>query len=247
MLAIGTYKLTPQQAYDVVLSGLKLGYRIIDTAELYQNEKAVQKAIKEATENFNIPRDEIFLITKLRNCTEKDIQDRIDIFGQIECLLIHKPTKNYVKDWIFLAEHKPPQVKYIGVSNFNQVQLEQLLKTKTPPPYCNQIEISPFWIRSELISYHKKHHILTMAHSPLTKTKKIGDERLLLLAQKYKCSTTTLLLNWALSHSDIIVVGTSNVQHLEENQKIIFLVLSDRKEMNSWNEDFATHPQYLRL
>lgn len=85
-----------------------------------------------------------------------------------------------------------------------------------------------------------------MAHSPLTKTQKLTDERLLLLAQKYKCTTVTLLLNWALFFIDIVVVGTSNIDHLKENQKIISeLTLSDIKEMNSWNEDFATHPQYL--
>jgi diketogulonate reductase-like aldo/keto reductase len=238
MLGFGTFRLTPTDAYDMTLQALKNGYRLIDTAKLYKNEESVQRAIVDS----GIPRDDIFLITKIHKCTMSMLEERIKIFGQIDCLLLHYPTEQFLQDWTFLCKNQPSTIKHLGVSNFKQNHLDEA--SKVLKPYCNQIEVTPFWTRKDLVQYNQMNSIITMAHSPLAKAEKFDDPRLVSMAERYHTTPSTLMINWSLKRKFWTLPRTSNVSHLQQNQSLLEIQEDDLVVMDSWNECYATHPQY---
>ena len=127
----------------------------------------------------------------------------------------------------------------------NILVLENMKKTIEMMSKYHQIEISPFWSRESLINYHQQNNIITVAHSSLTKAKKLDDLQLLQMSEKYNCQPTNILINWALQQGFYVLPRTSNVKHLKENQLIVPIETKDLKIMKLWNCNFATHPQYL--
>ena len=238
MLGLGTFRLTSDQAYDMVRAALVEGYRMIDTAKLYKNEEAVQRAIVDS----GVDRSDVFLVTKIQKCNNQLIEERVKIFGQIDCLLLHYPTDSFQRDWEHLVGNKPSQIRHIGVSNFKPHQLDVV--TQIVRPYCNQIERSPFWTRNDVFAYHQDQSILTVAHSPLTKTEKFQDERLIRMARQYDTSPSVLMINWSLARGCWTIPRTSKISHLKENQTKIHIQDHDLRIMDTWNECYATHPQY---
>jgi diketogulonate reductase-like aldo/keto reductase len=238
MLGFGTFRLTSEDAYKMTVQALQKGYRLIDTAKLYKNEESVQRAIVDS----GINRDEIFLITKIHKCTMATLDERIKIFGQIDCLLLHYPTEQFIQDWTFLCKNKPSEVRYLGVSNFKQHHLDE--SSNVLKPYCNQIEVTPFWTRKDLVQYNQSHSIITIAHSPLAKAEKFDDPRLIEMADKYHTTPSTLMINWSLDRQFWTLPRTSKLSHLQQNQTRIIIQEEDLITMDSWNECYATHPQY---
>jgi len=239
MIGLGTYRLPPATARDITACAVTSGYMLIDTAQLYRNETAVHEGLSQS----GVESDSVFLTTKVKTFDPVAIEERLKIFGKIDLLLLHWPSDHFVKDWENLCKNKPPSVKNIGVSNFDTQHLEQI--RDLPRPFCNQIEISPFLTRKELIAYHRLHSILTVAHSPLIKGEKFNDQRLMQMAEKYSTTTASILINWSLQNQFWVIPRTSNVQHLKQNQCIVRISESDIVEMDSWNESYATHPKYI--
>jgi len=230
MLGIGTYRLA--HPYDIVRKGLDLGYRLVDTAELYRNEKEVFRAVTDSG-----LRSQVTVMSKIR-----PDQPFRHSATDVDVLLLHWPSENPTEQWRHLCEKKP--VKHLGVSNFSVTQLEAITEIATP--FCHQIEVSPFLTRSELIAHHQAHGILTVAHSPLTKGERLSYGPLIEMANRYGTSPVNVLLSWSLAQGFWVLPRTSRLDHLQSNiEKNVTLSQADLELMQSWDDGFATHPKYI--
>lgn len=243
---IGTYRVPKDKAYDVVLSALRLGYRRIDCAELYRNEKQVANAINVFCEETKTNRNDILVTSKIRFFSEEAVKDRLQIFGQLYCLLIHFPTEGYLTTWNslneFVRKNNLP-ISNLGVSNFREEHLLSLLESSYVP-YCNQIEASPFWNRSDVIKLCKQMGIKITAHSPLVKTEKKEHPVIVSLASKYECSWAQILLAYSFQKELIPIARSCNAEHLKENLTLPVLDWKDVSILDGLDEQYATHPQY---
>lgn len=241
-LGFGTYQLG-DATQEMCLRALDVGYRHIDTANLYRNEAAVAAAIEAS----GIPRSQIFVTTKihvrdvLANRVTEAAQCALDLLGQIDLLLLHAATPNAVEAWSTLREIGSPEIREIGVSNFDISQLESLAPHL---PAYNQVEITPFWPRRRLGGYCREQNIGVIAHSSLTKGRRLDHSVLLSIAQKHDATPSQVLLAWGLAQGFAVLPRTSNPAHLEENFQARNLVLSteDLALLEQVEDGFATHP-----
>ena len=221
MAGIGTFLLTPDEAETSVLSALQCGYRLIDTANAYVNEKAVGRAMRKS----GIPRDEIFLETKLwpsfyeqEDAVEKTLQ-RLGT-DYIDLLLIHQPAGNYVAGYRQMEKaYKEGKVRAIGLSNFTKEQIEESLSICEVRPTVLQTELHPYHQESELKAFLKENGIVPQAWYPLGH----GDKALLqepLFAQlgaKYGKSAPQIILRWHIQSGNIVIPGSKNPEHIKSN------------------------------
>lgn len=221
MEGIGTFLLSPDEAEASVLAALKGGYRLIDTANAYVNEKAVGRAMKKS----GLPREEIFLETKLwpafyeqSDAVEKTLQ-RLDT-GYIDLLLIHQPAGNYIAGYKLMEKaYKEGKVKAIGLSNFNQAQIQEILDICEVKPVVLQTEVHPYYQERQLKAYLKKEGMVIQAWYPLGH----GDKALLEeplfreLGRKYGKSTAQIILRWHIQAGNIVIPGSKNPAHIQDN------------------------------
>ena len=221
MAGIGTFLLTPDEAEASVLSALQCGYRLIDTANAYVNEKAVGRAMRKS----GIPRDEIFLETKLwpsfyeqEDAVEKTLQ-RLGT-DYIDLLLIHQPAGNYVAGYRLMEKaYKEGKVKAIGLSNFSQSQIREILDICEVKPVVLQTEVHPYYQEKKLKDYLKKEGIVIQAWYPLGH----GDKALLEeplfqeLGKKYGKSSAQIILRWHIQAGNIVIPGSKSPAHIQDN------------------------------
>ena len=221
MAGIGTFLLTPDEAENSVLSALSDGYRLIDTANAYMNEKAVGRAMKKS----DVSREEIFLETKLwpsfyeqPDTVEKTLQ-RLDT-DYIDLLLIHQPAGNYIAGYQKMeAAYKAGKVRAIGLSNFNKVQIEEILNICEVKPTVLQTELHPYHQEFELKAFLKENGIAPQAWYPLGH----GDKALLEeplfaeLGKKYSKSAAQIILRWHIQDGNIVIPGSKNPAHIQDN------------------------------
>jgi diketogulonate reductase-like aldo/keto reductase len=255
-IAYGTYKLSYDDAYYMTKEVLNNNYYYIDTAQLYKNEEAVGRAIKDS----NIPRDDIFLITKIhikeiRNgyeWMEKSVTQSLEILGtHIDLLLLH--GYNDIDDWlnlekIYLKYKDEGKIKYIGVSNYNYQQIENLLKISNIKPYLNQIELSPFFVRKEIVELCQNNNIKVMAHTLFSQNKIKYSENSVLteISNKYNVSPHQIIIQWCLQQNISIVIGSKNIDHLVSNLNIKFkLEKDDLDKINLLNNNFIIFKQHI--
>lgn len=221
MAGIGTFLLTPDEAEASVLSALECGYRLIDTANAYVNEKAVGRAMKKS----GLPREEIFLETKLwpsfyeqPDAVEKTLE-RLDT-DYIDLLLIHQPAGNYIAGYKQMEKaYKAGKVKAIGLSNFNQEQIQEILDMCEVKPAVLQTEVHPYFQEKELKQFLSKEGILIQSWYPLGH----GDKALLEeplfseLGRKYGKSNAQIILRWHIQDGNIVIPGSNNPAHIRDN------------------------------
>ena len=221
MAGIGTFLLTPDEAEASVLSALQCGYRLIDTANAYVNEKAVGRAMRKS----GIPRDEIFLETKLwpsfyeqEDAVEKTLQ-RLGT-DYIDLLLIHQPAGNYIAGYKLMEKaYKEGKVKAIGLSNFSQSQIREILDICEVKPVVLQTEVHPYYQEKKLKDYLKKEGIVIQAWYPLGH----GDKALLEeplfqeLGKKYGKSSAQIILHWHIQAGNIVIPGSKSPAHIQDN------------------------------
>ena len=224
-LAFGTYRLQENICYISVLQALRIGYRIIDTADLYKNHKYIGLAIKDS----GIRRNEIFIITKIhnRNQKENNVYDACNRLLEelnmdyIDLILLHTPIKNkIIESWQSLILAKQNRItRYIGVSNFNIENLSIILEKYLEMPYVNQIECNIYNQRTELIQYCQTHDIIVQAHSCLANCTRMNGTELIELCQQYQFSFShiNIMLWWCIKAGLAIIVNSTNNQHLIEN------------------------------
>ena len=221
MAGIGTFLLTPDEADASVLSALACGYRLIDTANAYVNEKAVGRAMKKS----GVSREEIFLETKLwpafyeqSDAVEKTLE-RLDT-DYIDLLLIHQPAGNYIAGYKLMEKaYKEGKVKAIGLSNFSQSQIREILDICEVKPVVLQTEVHPYYQEKKLKDYLKKEGIVIQAWYPLGH----GDKALLEeplfqeLGKKYGKSSAQIILRWHIQAGNIVIPGSKSPAHIQDN------------------------------
>ena len=231
MAGIGTFLLSPDEAEASVLSALQCGYRLIDTANAYVNEKAVGRAMKKS----GLARDEIFLETKLwpsfyeqDDAVEKTLQ-RLDT-NYIDLLLIHQPAGNYVSGYKLMEKaYKEGKVKSIGLSNFNEEQIKEILSICEVKPSVLQTEVHPYSQEKDLKKFLDKEGIVIQAWYPLGH----GDKALIQeplfaeIGKKYGKSSAQIILRWHIQDGNIVIPGSKNPIHIKENFDLFDFSLTD--------------------
>ncbi len=246
LLGLGVYDMYKEAAEQAVEDALTIGYRLIDTASMYENEIEIGNAIKRS----GINREEIFLTTKLNNTDHgydqalKAFDDSLKKLGQdyVDLYLIHWPIKEgRAASWKALEKlYADKRVKAIGVANYNIALLEELKSTANIVPAVNQIEFSPWLFQEDLLNYCKAAGIQVQSYSPITRGLKFSDERLVVLCKKYNRTPAQIVLNWHLQHGISTIPKSSKKERLVENFEATKFTLSkeDIKIMNSFNENF---------
>ena len=246
ILGLGTWTLRGSRASKAVLWALELGYRLIDTASLYGNEQKIGEALKMST----IPREEIFITTKVWN-SEQGYKKTLIAFEQslnklqtdyVDLYLIHWPVSNLRNDtWKALEKiYKEGQARSIGVSNFTIHHLEELLGTTEIVPALNQFELSPFLYQKDLIDYCQNKSIVVEAYSGLTKGRKLNNSVLQEIGEKYNKNPAQILIRWGLQHKFVQIPKSGKKEHLAENADVFNFTLDgeDMKLLDNINEDF---------
>ena len=233
MAGIGTFLLTPDEAEASVLAALEDGYRLIDTANAYVNEKAVGRAMKKS----GLPREEIFLETKLwPSFYENDdaVDKTLERLGTdtIDLLLIHQPAGNYVAGYRQMEKaYKEGKVKAIGLSNFNQAQIEEILGLCEVKPAVLQTEVHPYFQEQELKQFLSQEGMVIQAWYPLGH----GDKALLEeplfteLGKKYGKTNAQIILRWHIQDGNIVIPGSKNPAHIKDNFDLFNFSLTEEE------------------
>lgn len=225
-LGFGVWQVSDEQATPAVKKALEVGYRSIDTAMIYGNEKGVGRAIKES----NVPREELFITTKVWNAdhgyenTLKAFDASLERLGldYIDLYLIHWPTPKYdqyVDTYKAMEKiYKDGRAKAIGVCNFDIEHLERLLIECEVVPVVNQVERHPYFQQRELQDFCEKHHIIIEAYSPLMNGKDVlNDSVVKEIAKAYGKTAAQVILRWHLQTGVITIPKSVTPSRIEEN------------------------------
>lgn len=233
MAGIGTFLLSPDEAEASVLSALQCGYRLIDTANAYVNEKAVGRAMKRS----GMKREEIFLETKLwpsfyeqDDAVDKTLA-RLDT-DYIDLLLIHQPAGNYIAGYRQMEKaYKEGKVRAIGLSNFNESQIREILEICEVRPSVLQTEVHPYSQEKALKQFLAQEGMVIQAWYPLGHGDKalINEPLFTELAQKYGKSNAQIILRWHIQDGNIVIPGSKNAEHIRDNFDLFDFSLSDEE------------------
>lgn len=249
VLGLGVYE-SGTDTSTAVKDAIELGYRHIDTAKFYANEKDVYQGVLDS----GINRKDMFLTTKIwnddmRNHNQREVIDQsIEKLGgeYIDLLLIHWPVKDvFVETWQIMEEYyKKGLVRAIGVSNFHKQHLDELLKYANVVPACNQIELHPFLTQEELVEFNKEKGIATECWSPLARGRIFSDETLQNLSEKYSKSISQIVIRWQIQRGLITIPKSVKRSRIEENSNVFDFEISseDIKKINDLNENWRTNP-----
>eukprot|EP00960_Hanusia_phi_P040170 754285-Hanusia_phi.AAC.1 len=247
-LGLGVFRSEPGPAtFHAVLTALQLGYRHIDTAAYYRNEQSVGEAIRAS----GIPREEVFVTTKLASMgpsgydyegTMRALKESLRQLGMsyVDMYLIHSPNdkQNRLEQWRALEDAKTAGLaRSIGVSNYGIHHLEELEKHCRLMPATNQVELHPWLARPELVSYCKSKGIVLTAYSPLAKAAKMSDREVVALANKCKCTPAQLLIKWSLQQGFVTIPKSTNPDRIRENMQVesFDIAEEDLLKMKSWD------------
>lgn len=233
MAGIGTFLLSPDEAEASVLSALQCGYRLIDTANAYVNEKAVGRAMKRS----GLKREEIFLETKLwpsfyeqDDAVDKTLA-RLDT-DYIDLLLIHQPAGNYIAGYRQMEKaYKEGKVRAIGLSNFNESQIREILEICEVRPSVLQTEVHPYSQEKALKQFLAQEGMVIQAWYPLGHGDKalINESLFAELGEKYGKSNVQIILRWHIQDGNIVIPGSKNTEHIRDNFDLFDFSLSDEE------------------
>jgi diketogulonate reductase-like aldo/keto reductase len=248
LLGLGVYQASPRETTSAVLQAFRLGYRHVDTASLYGNEREVGVAVREC----GLARDEVFITTKLWNSDQGHAKTRTACLesqkklgiGAIDLYLIHWPQKDTrVESWKAMCELRDEGVvKSIGVSNFTVRHLEELMAKSDVVPAVNQVEMSPFCAQRELVKFCEKHGIAVEAYSPLTRGEKLGNRVVTEIAGKHGRTPAQIVLRWAVQQGITVLPKSVRAERIQENAGIFDFELDeeDMKALAGLDEGFRT-------
>jgi len=245
VLGFGTWQLRDgEQASKATRLALDAGYRLIDTASLYANERGVGQAVRES----GIPREEVFVTTKLWN-TDQGYKRALKAFEEsnsrlgldyVDLYLIHWPFQSLRNEtWDALVElKKAGKAKSIGVSNYTVMHLKELLASSRAAPAVNQVEFSPFLFQRELMEFCKSKGIVLEAYSPLVRGEKLGDLRLGEIATQHRKTPAQVILRWNVQHGVVPIPKAADPGHIRENAAIFDFELSveEMRALDSMDE-----------
>lgn len=249
LVGFGTWKILPNSSAEkAVTHALENGYRSIDTARIYLNEKGVGRAIK----NSSVKRDEIFVTTKLWNSDQgydkalKAFDKSLDKLGldYVDMYLLHWPVpEKRIESWRALVDiYKSGRAKAIGVCNFTEEHLAELLHTTNTVPMVNQVEFHPFLFQKLLLDYCVENKIQLEAYSPLAHGHRVQDPVLSEIAAKHAKRAAQVMLRWSLQHGNVIIPKSTQDEHMHENIDLFDFELdnSDMEKIDNLNENYRT-------
>ncbi|MER5949859.1 aldo/keto reductase [Streptomyces sp. NPDC001904] len=251
-LGFGTFQIAPEETRETTLAALEAGYRHIDTAQMYGNEKEVGQAVRDS----GLDRADVFVTSKLNNdahahddalrafdgTMEKLGLDHLDLF------LIHWPVPDkgdFTQTWKALEEiYRSGRARAIGVSNFQPHHLRRLLESSDVVPAVNQIEVHPYLTQDDVRAFGAEHDIATEAWSPIAKGKVLDDPTIGRIADRVGRTPAQVTLRWHLQRGDIVFPKSSTQKRIEENFDLFGFELDegDMGEISALNRDERTGP-----
>ena len=225
-LGFGVYQVPPEDTADAVSTALEIGYRHIDTAEMYGNEKGVGEAVARS----GIDRGEVFVTSKLNNGFHRR-DDALRAFDQslgdlgfdhLDLFLVHWPLPgidvDYVETWKAMEEiYASGRARAIGVSNFQAHHLRRLFSETEVRPAVNQIEVHPYLAQEELRAFDADHEIVTEAWSPIAQGKVLDDPVVLRVAERYSRTPAQVVLRWHVQRGDVVFPKSVNRERMQQN------------------------------
>ena len=234
-LGYGVFQIPPDETQRAVETALEAGYRHIDTAAAYRNERGVAAGIAAS----GVPRGEIFITTKLWN-TEQGFDSTLAAFERstealdtdhVDLYLIHWPIPArdlYLDTWrAFERIHGEGGARSIGVSNFRGADLERLRQEAETMPTINQIELHPLLQQAELRAWHAEHGIVTEAWSPLAQGEVLEDETLMTVAAHHQKSVAQVILRWHLQLGNVVIPKSVTPERIRANLDLFDFELSE--------------------
>ncbi len=247
-LGLGVWQAPPEECRKAVAAALRLGYRHIDTARIYGNEADVGAAIRDS----GIPRDQIFVTTKLWN-DDQGYDSALRAFDAsakrlgleyVDLYLIHWPVPGKRLDsWRALEKlHADKRARAIGVSNFLVRHLEELFAKANEKPAVNQIELTPFLQRRDTVALCQKEKIVVEAYSPLTRGKRLAHPVITALAKDLGKSPAQVLLRWGVEKGVVVLPKSVHEARIAENGAIFDFSLSPAQlaRLDALEENLAT-------
>ena len=247
VFGFGTYQLTGEKRVKEALrAALETGYRLIDTAQMYDNEKFVGDVIRQS----GIPREEIFITTKLDNdqhgydkakqSFDKSM-DRLQL-DYVDLFLIHWPVEGLrLESWRALVDiYNQGGAKAIGVSNYTIRHLKELLNNSETKPAVNQVEFNPFNFQEDLLSFCKEEGIRLQGYTPLSRANKFNNDTIQELSRKYSKTPAQIMLRWALQHNVIPIPKSSHPERIKENAHVFDFFIKDQdiEKLDSLHENY---------
>ena len=236
-LGFGVFQIPPAQTQDATAEALRIGYRHIDTAQMYRNEAGVGQAVRES----GLPRDEVFVTSKLSNRFH-DTADALAAFdrslsaldiGYLDLFLIHWPlatVSDFVPTWKALEQMLASgRVQAIGVSNFQVPHLERLAVETDTVPAVNQVEIHPYFTNDTVRGYDAEHGIATEAWSPIAQGKVLDDPVIVRIAEAAGRTPAQVTLRWHLQRGDIVFPKSVTPARVRENFELFDFELDDQQ------------------
>jgi 2,5-diketo-D-gluconate reductase A len=244
-LGFGVFQIPPDETADAVKAALDVGYRHIDTAEMYQNEKGVGQGIRDS----DVDRADVYITSKLNNGLHEP-DDARRAFDQtlaalgsdyVDLFLIHWPLPtlyggDFVSTWRTLEEFKKDgRARSIGVSNFQIAHLERLAEETDTVPAVNQIEVHPYFGNEDVRGFDGRHGIATEAWSPIAQGKVLGDPVITRIAESVGRTPAQVVLRWHLQRGDIVFPKSVTLQRIKENFELFDFELNS-VDVNAINE-----------
>jgi 2,5-diketo-D-gluconate reductase A len=233
-LGFGVFQIEPDKTKDATLAALEVGYRHIDTAEMYGNEKEVGEAVRAS----GIDRGEIFVTSKLNNGFHA-YDDALGAFDQslkdldidyLDLFLVHWPLPgvgDYVETWKAMEKmYESGRVKAIGVSNFQPHHLRRIHGETSVTPAVNQIEVHPYFTNDEVRAFNSEHGIATEAWSPIAQGNVLQDETVTRIAGNLGRTPAQVTLRWHIQRGDIVFPKSVTRSRVEENFQLFDFELS---------------------
>jgi 2,5-diketo-D-gluconate reductase A len=234
-LGFGVFQIPPEETAAAAAHALRVGYRSVDTAAAYRNERGVAEAVRDS----DLEREDVFVTTKLWNSShgreaaleafEKSL-GRLG-FDYVDLYLIHWPVPTqdlYVETWELLTElQEQGRTRSIGVSNFQIEHLERIIDATGAVPAVNQVELHPRFQQSELRRFHSEHGIATEAWSPLAQGAVLGDEAVVELASAHGKTPAQVVLRWHVQIGNVVIPKSVTPERIEENFDVFDFALED--------------------
>jgi 2,5-diketo-D-gluconate reductase A len=252
-LGFGVYQVRPAETKEATLTALEVGYRHIDTAEMYRNEQGVGEAIRES----GLDRSEVFVTSKLNNGFHAH-DDAIAAFDQslevlqfdyLDLFLIHWPLPgievDFVETWQALEEvYRSGRAKAIGVSNFQASHIRRLIQETEIVPAVNQIEVHPYLTNDDVREVDAEHGIATEAWSPIAQGLVLDDPVITGIAKEHERTAAQVVLRWHIQRGDIVFPKSVTRSRVEENFQLFDFELSgaDMGLITALNKDERTGP-----
>jgi 2,5-diketo-D-gluconate reductase A len=250
-LGLGVYKVDNDLAAPLVSHALTNGYRLIDTASMYENEVGVGRGIVDS----GVPRDQVQVATKFwmddlgYENTLKAFDKSLKLLGldYLDFYLIHWPAPKrgllYVDSWRAMEKLKNEGlVRSIGVCNFHPHHVDEILKVAEHKPVLNQVELHPWLTQDKVLEYDNSHSILTQAWSPLARGKILEEDMLAELAKSHGKSVAQIVLRWHIQRGIAVIPKSNSMERITENMNVFDFELSEQEmvSISSLNSNFRT-------